>query len=95
MTAPAIETISDIEIQLLNDLNFDHTPKCDNDVCDNDASHLIRCHCSVGTEYSCLSCIDNMKEAGKNNPMDGGILFDPNKSCGHFSLIFICTITPI
>lgn len=93
--SPAVETINETDILVLEDLNFDHTPKCDNDICDNDATHLIRCHCGVGTEYSCIGCINSMKESGAVNPIFGGIKFDPNKSCGHFSLIDACEITPL
>lgn len=89
------ETINETDILVLEDLNFDHTPKCDNDICDKDATHLIRCHCGVGTEYSCLACINDMQDAGRIDPVAGAIKFDPNKSCGHLSLIDMCTISPL
>ena len=94
MTAIA-EPVVDNETTLLEDLDFDHTPKCDNDTCDNDATHMIRCHCQGGTEYSCLKCINDMQDAAEINPLAGMILFDGNKSCGHQSFIFLCTISPL
>ena len=91
----ATETINETDILVLEDLNFDHTPKCDNDTCDNNATHLIRCHCGVGTEYSCITCVNQMQDAGKGNPIAGAIQFDGNKSCGHLSLISLCSIVPL
>lgn len=91
----ATETINETDILILEDLNFDYTPKCDNDNCDNDATHLIRCHCGVGSEYSCINCINQMQPSGKYNQNEGAIQFDGNKSCGHLSLISLCTIIPL
>ena len=91
----AIETTSELDTTILEALEWDDTPKCDNDTCDKDATHIIRCHCGVGAEFSCLACINDMQDAAQTNPLAGSILFDAKKSCGHFSLILICTISPL
>lgn len=93
---PALDTKSETETTLLEELDFSHTPKCDNEICDNDATHLIRCHCGSGTEYSCLTCITNMRQDAIENPAFGGFIqFDGSKACGHLSLIILCKITPL
>jgi len=90
MPLPLAEPDVDLDTSILEDLNFDHTPKCDNDTCDNDATHTIRCHCGVGMEYSCSTCIISMQQDDL-----GVIKFDGNKSCGHLSLIIMCTVAPL
>jgi len=81
---------------VLENLEFSFTPKCDNDSCDNDATHLIKCACAKGTEFSCQTCIMNMlADAATNPPLGGLIGFDPNKSCGHVTLINLCEIAPL
>lgn len=91
----ATELDSDLDTVLLESLDFDNTPKCDNDTCEKDATHIIRCHCGVGAEFSCIGCINDMQDAAAIHPLGGIIRFDGNKSCGHMSLITVCTISPL
>lgn len=87
---PALLPDVDIDTSILEALDFDATPKCDNNTCERDATHTIRCHCRKGVEFSCAQCIMEIKAT------DGAyIMFDPNKSCGHFSSLDICEIAPI
>lgn len=95
MPLPLQDTSTDLDLSVLEDLDFDHTPKCDNETCDNDATHLIKCNCGKGTEYSCMECIISMKEGALRDLLGGVIAFDPNKSCGHVTLINLCEIAPI
>jgi len=84
--------VQDLELTVLEQLDFDDTPKCDNDSCDRDATHMIRCHCGVGAEFTCFPCVEEMKNAEPGNDV---IWFDPAKSCGHLTLISLCEITPL
>ena len=95
MPLPLAETTTDLGTELIEELDFDHTPKCDNETCDNDATHIIRCNCGKGTEFSCFACITGMLNAATINPIGGLIIFDPNKSCGHATLITLCEISPL
>lgn len=87
------KTAGELDLSALEELDYGFTQKCDNEECDRDATHQIRCHCKVGSEFSCLPCIQAMKS---EVPLGGGfIFFDPSKSCGHLSLISLCEIAPL
>lgn len=85
------DTISEIDASVLEELDFDATPKCDGEGCERDATHTIRCVCRKGVEFSCFPCIQQLQEAG----LMAAIMFDPNKSCGHVVPFVTCTINPL
>lgn len=88
---PALLPEVDIDTSILEALDFDHTPKCDNEECENDATHTIRCHCRKGVEFSCFGCVTEIL-AGSPTAI---IIFDKQKSCGHMSSLHICEIAPL
>lgn len=85
----------DVELKILEDLDFDTTPQCDNESCNKDATHVIRCHCQQGVEYICAECAIGLRQAAMANPLAAVILFDKNKSCGHLSPVIACSIEPL
>jgi hypothetical protein len=93
----------DLDLTVLEELDKDLTPKCDGEGCNRDATHTITCPCGKGTEFSCMPCIESMKDGGKVElngkvilDLGGGIiLFDPTKSCGHRAKIDDCAINPL
>lgn len=85
----------DLDVTVLEDLEFDHTPKCDNDKCERDATHLIRCHCQNGVEYICSECAVDLKSQAMANPFAAVIIFDKVKSCGHVAPVIGCSIVPL
>jgi hypothetical protein len=92
--AAIADPTTEFDTIVLSELDFDLTPKCDNESCDNDATHTITCPCTKGSEFSCYTCIMSMKQAALDDP-DYAILFDPQKSCGHVARINDCTINPL
>lgn len=87
---PALLPDVDIDTSILEALDFDVTPKCDNDTCERDATHTIRCHCRRGVEFSCFQCVTEILA----EPL-AIIKFDPQKSCGHLSSLHVCEIAPL
>lgn len=90
MPALLPDTTTDIDLSLLEEFDIDLTPQCDNENCENDATHMIRCHCRRGVEFSCFPCIQLISSDAL-----AIIKFDPSKSCGHLSSLHVCEITPI
>lgn len=87
---------SDLDMITLEDILGDMTPKCDNDTCNNDATHTITCgHCGKGVEFSCQKCIEEMKKMSEENFLYGALTFDAQKSCGHTTFITLCRIDPL
>lgn len=78
------------DTSLLEELDFLTKPECDNEECSNDATHTIRCNCGRGLEYSCVPCLHLIYSFP-----NAGIQFDPNKSCGHLTSLFLCEVTPL
>jgi hypothetical protein len=90
MPALIPEDVKEVDQALLEELDLYTNPKCDNEECERDATHLIRCHCRSGVEFSCFPCIMEIMS------MPGaGIQFDPSKSCGHMSSLHFCEINPL
>jgi hypothetical protein len=86
---------ADIETILLEDLDLDITPQCDNEFCDNEATHIIRCVCQKGAEFSCFTCVLLFKQAVNEIPEKAIIFFDPEKSCGHITPFALCSVSPL
>ncbi len=84
---------TEIQVDVLNDLDF--APECDNELCDNKATHLIQCGCRNGSEFVCMPCIQIVVGAAAANPFDGFIQFSPDKSCGHLTHISRCRVSPL
>ena len=88
------EPIQDLDLSILDAYDFDHTPKCDVNGCDNDATHVLICgECGEGTEYICIGCIIFAQDAAKVKKSYGNFRFD--KSCKHSSNVLDCQIREI
>lgn len=86
-------TDTDLTEKLLQDLDF--TPDCDNEVCDNKATHIVHCACGKGKEFVCIACIEKMKAAALADIFTGFLKFSEVKACGHLTHINRCIITPL
>ncbi len=89
------ERVEKIDISVLEDLDLDTEPNCDNDMPGLDehkATHSVRCACRTGVEFTCLPCMLMFKALPKDLAY---ISFNPNKSCGHTCHIDDCEIAPL